>query len=89
MDGRNVIMKKAQNSAFCSWSGREIDAKFLSDIKTLGEVVDICGERGEYNSFVNDGPVFQRPVHFDKGSVRSDEGYFFLDLNGASIRDAL
>ncbi len=72
-----------------TWIGREIDAEFMRDIRALGEVVDICGEKGEYHSFVYDGPIFNRPVHFEKGSVRSGDGYFFLDINAASIRDAL
>lgn len=68
-----------------TWAGREIDREFVSDIKSLGETVDICGEKGEYHSFVYDGPIFERPVLFRKGRVRSNEGYFFLDIHDASI----
>ena len=41
--------------------GREIDEGFLRD---LPPGVDLCGERGEYHSFVFDGPIFQSPVPF-------------------------
>lgn len=41
--------------------GREIDEGFLRD---LPSGVDLCGERGEYHSFVFDGPIFQSPVPF-------------------------
>lgn len=68
-----------------TWIGREIDGEFVNDIKSLGDTVDICGEKGEYHSFVYDGPIFERPVLFKKGSIRSNEGYFFLDIDDASI----
>lgn len=51
------------NSSFC---GREIDAAFIND---LPRGVDICGENGEYHSFVYDGPIFQKPVAFKKGKM--------------------
>jgi uncharacterized protein (TIGR00290 family) len=48
---------------FC---GREIDAGFVKD---LPPGVDICGENGEYHSFVFDGPIFSKPVSFAKGEI--------------------
>jgi len=68
-----------------TWVGREIDREFVNDIKTLGNSVDICGEKGEYHSFVYDGPIFKWPVIFKKKGIRSDEGHFFLDIDDASI----
>ena len=44
-----------------SFVGRTIDNSFISDLP-MG--VDICGERGEYHSFVYDGPIFRHPVDF-------------------------
>lgn len=41
--------------------GRVIDNDFLSE---LPPNADICGENGEYHSFVFDGPVFKHPVKF-------------------------
>jgi len=60
-----------------SWSGREIDVRFALD---LPRGVDPCGERGEYHSFVYDGPLFSRPVTFDKGSIVSRAPFTFCDL---------
>lgn len=42
-----------------SFVGRIIDAEFLQDLPSN---VDICGENGEYHSFVFDGPIFKHPV---------------------------
>lgn len=47
-----------------SFCGRLIDEQFVAD---LPDGVDICGENGEYHSFVFDGPIFQHPVLFQKG----------------------
>ena len=45
-----------------SFVGRVIDDNFISDLPAS---VDVCGERGEYHSFVYDGPIFRRPVDFN------------------------
>ena len=50
------------DASFC---GRLIDQSFLND---LPAGVDPCGEKGEYHSFVYDGPVFSHPVTFDFGT---------------------
>ena len=47
-----------------SFLGRVIDHDFLAD---LPENVDICGENGEFHTFVFDGPIFQKPVNFTIG----------------------
>ena len=49
-----------------SFCGRLIDERFVQD---LPEGVDLCGENGEYHSFVFDGPIFQHPVFFRKGET--------------------
>ncbi|HVG11678.1 MAG TPA: diphthine--ammonia ligase [Flavisolibacter sp.] len=47
-----------------SFCGRLIDIDFIND---LPADVDVCGENGEFHSFVFDGPIFKRPVRFQKG----------------------
>jgi uncharacterized protein (TIGR00290 family) len=42
-----------------SFAGREIDDRLLRD---LPPSADPSGERGEYHSFVYDGPIFKRPI---------------------------
>lgn len=45
------------------WLGRRIDEEFIKNLKKLNDV-DLCGEKGEYHTFVYDGPIFKRPVRF-------------------------
>ena len=56
------------NDAFLdkSFCGRLIDDSFLND---LPPGVDVCGEHGEYHSFVFDGPMFSSPIHFHTGDL--------------------
>ncbi|MBA4373547.1 MAG: ATP-binding protein [Thermodesulfovibrio sp.] len=60
------------------FSGRLYDEQFLSD---LPPHVDPCGENGEFHSFVFDGPLFSKPVRFEKGEiVVRDNRYHFCEL---------
>lgn len=49
-----------------SFVGREIDGSLLND---LPRDIDLCGENGEYHSFVYDGPIFREPVPFKRGEL--------------------
>ncbi|MEJ5226780.1 diphthine--ammonia ligase [Thermodesulfovibrio sp.] len=61
------------------WLGREIDENFIEDLKALPEV-DLCGEKGEYHTFVFDGPIFKRKVNFKIGEKRVRDKKYFLEL---------
>ena len=58
--------------------GREFDEELLADFP---EPVDPCGERGEFHTFVYDGPIFQHPIHLERGErVRRDDRFEYCDL---------
>ncbi|MDO8265261.1 MAG: diphthine--ammonia ligase [Candidatus Parcubacteria bacterium] len=58
--------------------GRIFDRKFLKD---LPNGIDPCGENGEFHSFVFDGPIFKKPVKYEKGEiVLRDNRFYFCDL---------
>jgi diphthamide synthase (EF-2-diphthine--ammonia ligase) len=70
--------------------GRLFDRALLSE---LPPAVDPCGERGEFHTFVADGPGFREPVPYDVGEiVRRGEGerFVYCDLTPRcrSIRDS-
>jgi len=72
-----------------SFVGRPYDTQFLAD---LPEGVDVCGENGEFHTFVYDGPIFQQPVPIRLGEVvhrhyasedtsaNHDTGFYFQEL---------
>jgi uncharacterized protein (TIGR00290 family) len=49
-----------------SFAGRFIDREFIEDYP---DAADICGENGEYHSFVFDGPIFEQPIAFAVGET--------------------
>lgn len=61
------------------WLGRAVDEKFVADLQALGNV-DLCGEKGEYHTFVFDGPIFRKPVDFTIGRKVLKEDRWFLEL---------
>jgi uncharacterized protein (TIGR00290 family) len=60
-----------------SFAGRDFDEQFLAD---LPNYVDPCGERGEFHTFAFDGPMFAKPVGFQKGVVVERDGFGYADL---------
>lgn len=57
------INTKFLDKSFC---GRIIDQSFVKD---LPKNVDVCGENGEFHSYVFDGPIFNKPINFTKGDI--------------------
>lgn len=61
------------------WLGRDIDEAFIKDIESMG-TVDLCGEKGEFHTFVYDGPVFSRPILIKKEQKTFRDERWFLEL---------
>jgi uncharacterized protein (TIGR00290 family) len=59
------------------FAGRAFDAGFLDD---LPQGVDPCGERGEFHTFVWDGPGFSAPLDIEVGTTSEREGFVFCDV---------
>jgi uncharacterized protein (TIGR00290 family) len=57
--------------------GRHLTPRFR---ESLPAGADPCGERGEYHSFVFDGPVFRRPVSYRLGPVHRQDPFLFREL---------
>jgi len=60
-----------------SHCGAEFDEALLA---ALPASADPCGERGEFHTFVYDGPMFRQPIATQRGVVVEREGFFFCDL---------
>lgn len=58
--------------------GRLIDYDFVSYLRENG--VDICGEAGEFHTFVIGGPIFKKEVGFDVNDKILRDGHWFLDI---------
>jgi diphthamide synthase (EF-2-diphthine--ammonia ligase) len=61
-----------------SFADRVFDESFLAD---LPPTVDPCGERGEFHTFVSDGPGYDGPVEYTVGeTVLRDNRFAYCDL---------
>jgi len=70
-----------------------INTKYLSDdilgqqlTKEIAEHIaatgaDICGENGEYHTFVSDGPIFKHAIKFSYGEKVLRDGYAILPVD--------
>jgi len=64
------------------WLGRHINELFISDILNHKEKknIDLCGELGEYHTFVFDGPIFKKQIEILDFRMILLEGYWSLDI---------
>lgn len=65
------------------FAGRQFDAAFLHDLPAH---VDPCGERGEFHTFVYDGPIFHDRVGIQTGDRVQRGVRLFCDLTPAPLR---
>jgi uncharacterized protein (TIGR00290 family) len=59
--------------------GREFDADLVTQMSVIDHL-DPAGERGEYHTFVFDGPDFAHAVGFTRGQEVEHDGHRYLDL---------
>ena len=64
------------------FAGRSFDRQLLED---LPATADPCGERGEFHTFVWDGPGFDQPIPIRVGDTVERDGFLFADLLSGSV----
>ncbi|MFH1823744.1 MAG: diphthine--ammonia ligase [Candidatus Firestonebacteria bacterium] len=71
----------ATNSNFLGkkWLGRQIDNNLIKELASLKNI-DMCGEKGEYHTFVYDGPIFKKPMKFITGKKILKDNHWFLEI---------
>jgi uncharacterized protein (TIGR00290 family) len=75
-EARLVCVDTTQLDA--AFAGRAFDGQLLSDLPLS---VDPCGERGEFHTFVSDGPPFIEAVSYTTGeTVLRDDRFMYCDL---------
>lgn len=74
---RAVVVAVNATTLGKEWLGCEFDKNFL---KSLPEEIDPCGEKGEFHTFVYDGPFFDKPVSFLTGRIILKDRNCFLEI---------
>ncbi|HYL29727.1 MAG TPA: hypothetical protein VEU27_07360, partial [Gemmatimonadales bacterium] len=63
-------------------AGRELDHALAAE---LPPAVDPCGERGEFHTFVTEGPMLSGRVAVEPGEVVERDGFVYADLLPAVV----
>jgi uncharacterized protein (TIGR00290 family) len=61
-----------------TWLGQPLSAALIAQFEAAG--IDACGERGEYHTFVSNGPLFRYPLPVSLGERISMPGYALIDI---------
>ena len=60
------------------WLGKKIDKNLVRELEK--KKIDLCGESGEYHTFVINGPIFKRRIKILKSNKVFKDGRWFLDI---------
>jgi uncharacterized protein (TIGR00290 family) len=55
-----------KNKAVSNYTGKLYSKEFLENCSAG---IDLCGENGEFHTFVFDGPIFSKPIPYQKGEI--------------------
>ncbi len=63
--------------------GRKMDDEFIDYLKSRN--LDVCGESGEFHTFVTAGPLFKGRIEITDSAVTSRDGFWFLDVKKYTV----
>lgn len=64
-----------------TWVGRRIDEKFVKELGKMSNI-DLCGETGEYHTFVFDGPIFKKKIKIlETKKIHKDKSWVLDIIN--------
>jgi diphthine-ammonia ligase len=67
------------------WLGRTLDRSFFNDLKKLGNI-DLCGERGEYHTFVTDGPIYKKRIEIQETKKSTVNDWGRLEITRFAVK---
>jgi diphthine-ammonia ligase len=82
-EGFEAVVISAKSDYFGQeWLGRTIDQGLITELQALANKkgIHICGESGEYHTFVTTGPLFKQRVRILRSRKVLRDSYWFLDI---------
>ncbi len=73
-----VVASGNQDLIDKDYIGRKMDSEFVEYLHS--RKLDVCGESGEFHTFVTSGPLFHGRIDITDYSVTSRDGFWFLDV---------
>jgi uncharacterized protein (TIGR00290 family) len=58
--------------------GKKMDHEFIEYLRS--KKLDVCGESGEFHTFVTSGPLFRGKINITDAEVTSRDGFWFLNI---------
>ncbi|EQC45414.1 diphthine--ammonia ligase [Bacteriovorax sp. Seq25_V] len=80
---RAIITAVREDLIDISFLGKELNLELLDRLRALEKSPDICGENGEYHSFVVYGPGFRNRVPYSKNVTTTQGPYTICKLREA------
>jgi diphthamide synthase (EF-2-diphthine--ammonia ligase) len=71
-----TVVNNSQISS--NFAGQILTREVAEDIAKSG--ADICGENGEYHTFVFDGPLYLNPIEFEIGDIIKIDNYSIVPI---------
>lgn len=78
---KSIVVSAKDKLLGKEWMGHQFDRKFLDHLKN--KKIDLCGENGEFHTFVIDGPIFKKRIEVTKSRPVFKKGFWrhwFLDI---------
>lgn len=63
--------------------GRVMDRKFIEYLKSNN--LDVCGENGEFHTFVTNGPLFNGRIEIKQSLITDRDGFWFVDIQDFAV----
>lgn len=84
---RSIIVLVAAQGLSENWLGTEIDYEVLNELVKLNKKykISICGEGGEYETFVYDAPFFKKKIKIGDTSIEWMRDHGLLKIKSARL----
>ena len=82
---RAIVVRVKSELLGLEWLGRQVNERFVEDLAKLG-TVDPCGERGEFHTFVTDGPLFKNRIEILEAEKTALNGYGRLEIKRFNVQ---
>ncbi len=80
-----VVVSGRQEMIDKEWIGHKVDRDFMDHLKSK-QGVDLCGENGEYHTFVVGGPLFKGSIEITDTGITERDGHWFLDIKDFEVK---
>ncbi|MFW6139526.1 MAG: diphthine--ammonia ligase [Spirochaetota bacterium] len=83
-----VVVSAREGHPGWEWLGEEINRESIKKLHSLRDKfgLHMCGENGEYHTFVLDGPIFKTRINILKTNKEIKQGQWFLKIEKHSIK---